>query len=68
MPASMLRRPGRGVNRNAAGFSVSGRLQSEDELAPIQNLDSYLFHSFVRRSSKRARASVPATTLLPLLC
>jgi RNA polymerase sigma factor (sigma-70 family) len=38
-----------------AVFSVSARLQSEDELAPIQNLDSYLFHSFVRRFSKRAQ-------------
>ena len=42
-----------------AVFSVSARLQSEDELAPIQNLDSYLFHSFVRRfSSKRAVTTV----------
>jgi len=38
-----------------AVFSVSARLQSEDELAPIQNLDSYLFHSFVHRFSKRAQ-------------
>ncbi len=35
--------------------AVSARLQSEDELAPIQNLDSYLFHSFERRFSKRAQ-------------
>ena len=41
-----------------AVFSVSARLQNEDELAPIQNLDSYLFHSFVRRFSKRGPNSV----------